>query len=321
MIWRNTLTTLLPLLGLFACKGESTEQAGSAAPAQITAAASGSDRPLTLKEQEALAPAGKTPYRGPWGTVEGVVRMTGDEAPVLHEVQKQIPASPKCDLARTAYERLFREGAGRATADVLVSATNYPIGEQEVVVPIQANIPVETNGCAFNTRTIVMTPKQHVVVRNVGTDNAMPSIAGAPSIAVMLALPGGEVKLPVPRPGRFGLVDKTNDFSFANVFVVPYATAAVTGTDGRFRIERVPVGAAEINAYLPIIGAQQKKSVEVRQGQTVSVEFELNFDLKAYAQNQAEPETSAGGAGGSAGAGGSGAGGSAVAGAPSPPTP
>lgn len=266
----------LVLVAASGCKKKASSSKGS--PSASVAAAA----PLTPEQEKKLLPAGKEAYRGPTGTISGVVRVSGDEAPTLHELLAKIPSKSECDPAREVYARLFREGPGRTLGDVLVTATKYD-AKGKVVLPKSRSVVVNASGCAFDTRTVAMTTQQVISVFNVGKGTVLPSVAGQPELAVMVAMPGGDpVNLVVPRPGRYGLVDRSNQFSSANVFSLNYATHDVTGVDGAFTIEGVPVGAAEVNAFLPITGVFETKKVTVRQGQTVTVDFTLAFDRASY---------------------------------------
>jgi hypothetical protein len=167
--------------------------------------------------------------------------------------------------------------------DALITVTKYTTPEGQAVIPKSMRVPVEAAGCAFATRTVAMTPEQIISVRNVGTGTAIPSVAGAPSFAVMVAMPGGDpVKLVVPRAGRYGLIDKANEFSSANIFALAYATTDVTDVDGTFDVQGIPPGEVEVTAFLPITGAFETKKVTVAAGASVAVDFTLTFDKTKY---------------------------------------
>jgi len=67
----------------------------------------------------------------------------------------------------------------------------------------------------------------------------------------------------------------------ADIFVLKYATHAVTGLDGRFRIEGIPVGTMSVSAFLPIIDATETRQVTVEADKPATVEFTLEYKRPA----------------------------------------
>ena len=84
------------------------------------------------------------------------------------------------------------------------------------------------------------------------------------------------------RPGRYRLVDSMRLYNEAAVFVVPYATIDVTGTDGKFEIKGIPVGTVKVDALLPQTMARGHEEVMVKENEVTEVNFELKFDQEAY---------------------------------------
>jgi hypothetical protein len=113
-----------------------------------------------------------------------------------------------------------------------------------------------------------------------------------PFRAAMVAVPGGKpIKLYPTEPGHYLIRDMMNrPFLLADVFVVPYATTAVTGLDGQFEIKNVPVGTVAVDAMLPVINKSvRKKPFEVHEGDNV-LNLELHYDKD---KDQAVPVPSA----------------------------
>ena len=101
-------------------------------------------------------------------------------------------------------------------------------------------------------------------------------------------MPGGEpIELFPRRVGLYKLVDRSHDFAFVDVYVVPYPTTAITDRDGRFEIDRIPAGKVEVNALLPATGQTIEREVTVKEGAPVEVILEFEFDAKQFAE-QAE---------------------------------
>lgn len=217
------------------------------------------------------------PYSGPTGTIRGIVRITGDKSPALPSVLGKMDAN--CTTSRSMFGTVFREGADRTLADVLVAVTEY-----DGFVPAKGTDAVVTGeGCAWASRTVAMTFGQKVVVRGADNRPYVPEILGQPAPAQLFVLPTAPpVELVPRRPGRFKLVDSMRLFNVAELFVLPYATVDVTDLDGKFEISGVPVGKVKVNALLPQTGSVAGQEVTVEAGKTVELSFELSFDAKAY---------------------------------------
>lgn len=211
------------------------------------------------------------PYAGPTGVVEGVVKFKG-EKPV--EVSLSLPDA--CRGAAATYGKSFREGSGRTAADVLVAVTGY----QGYVPAPGPNVRVVMNDCAFNRRTVALTFGQRIELLNDDSKNSyIPMLVGESAPAHMVAVPHGDpVKLYPTRVGHYLLADEMNrPWMKADVYVLKYATFAVTGLDGAFRIEGIPVGKVNVSADVPWIVPAIDKTVEVtvEEGKTTKVDFTL----------------------------------------------
>jgi hypothetical protein len=223
------------------------------------------------------------PYAGPTGVIEGTVSVTGDPAP---KETLDIPFA--CGEAYATYGKAFREGPGRALADVLVAVTRY-----DGFVPAAGDVvPIKIHGCAYERRTLAVTYGQHIEVSNTDPrETYLPKLLGATMPAQMAAMPGGDpVKLYPTQVGHYALSDDGNHaWMYTDVFVVPFPTHAITGLDGRYRIAGIPAGKpVRISMYAPIIDAQlhpdhgiasvtQERDVEVKAGETVRVDFTIAY--------------------------------------------
>jgi hypothetical protein len=245
-----------------------------------------SGAPIPVRDVEAaLNPRKLAPYDGPTGTIEGTVRMSGD-AP--SEVALKLPVA--CMGAEGTYGRLFREGKNRAAADVLVAVTGY-----EAYLPVkQEAVQVKIEKCAFSARTFTLTFGQRMEVENLDETNSfIPVLHGSRYTAFAVAVPKGRrgateiasdpVKLYPHRVGQYELADNMNrPWMSADVFVLKYPTHAVTGVDGHFRIEGIPVGDVQVDALLPSVDASGTKKATVKAGETTKVDFVLAFDQSKY---------------------------------------
>ena len=275
---RLALTSLaLSALSVSACKGKPKPDPVTVGSVSLPAPIA-SSLPIDPKIVSAAVNAkNEPPYSGPTGTISGLITVTGDPAPDMPEVLAKIPAD--CESAKDTYGKLFREGAGRGLADVVVGVTGYA-GYVPEDVPAQI---ADASGCAWNSRTYVLTFGQSLDVRSRDSRPYVPDLMGAKLKAQLVAVPRGDaIHLYPEQPGRYQLTDSMRLFMLADVVVVKFPTHAVTGVDGRYVVPRVPVGKVKVSALLPATMAQIEKEVEVHAGELVDVPLSLPFDRKAW---------------------------------------
>jgi hypothetical protein len=269
------------------------DASASASSASAVPAPIASGVPLDPKEVSgAVNPDGKAAYAGPVGTVEGRIVATGDAPIDLPDVASEI--DDKCEKARPFYAKLFREGEGRALADVLVAVTGY----HEYIPAKEAAQRFVAKDCTFETRTVALTFGQRLEVVSGDRNSYVPELVGQRGHAQIVATPGGHVAstLYPTRPGRFLLVDNLRLFMTAEVLVLKYATVAVTKLDGRYRITGLPPGDFKLNALLPATAGTVERAVKIEAGKTLTVDLEIPFDEKAYRSARAAQERPDGGA-------------------------
>lgn len=227
------------------------------------------------KVAKVVNPKGEQPYKGPSGTLKGVVRVKGD--PPL-PMDFTYPSG--CGEAAATYGKLFRTGQDGTLADVMVAVTGY-----EGYVP--AREPAEKmtiHGCALSKRTMAVAFGQRIEVSNLDKiESYMPYLDGAPFRAVLVAMPGGDpVRFYPQEPGRYLIRDQLpKPFLTADVYVVAYATHDVTGLDGMYEIPDIPVGKVNVNAFLPAIDEVSAKDIEIKPGEN-TLDFEIEFNRAAY---------------------------------------
>ncbi len=224
----------------------------------------------------------EAPYTGDTGTIGGTITISGDTAPDMPEISASIPAD--CASAKEMYGKLFREGPGRGLADVVVGVTGYK-GYLPEESPAQI---ADASGCAWNSRTYMLTFGQSLDVRSRDSRPYVPDLMGAHLKAQLVAVPhGAAIHLYPERPGRYQLTDSMRLFMLAEVIVVKFSTHAVSGLDGHYVIPHVPVGKVKVSALLPATMAQVEKEVEVHAGELVDVPLVVNFDRKAWDESRA----------------------------------
>ena len=261
--------------------------AASGAPASSGAATSGATAssgaaagsvvvgvPLSAEEiAKVVNPKSQPAYAGPTGTLRGTVHITGDPPP---ELSLKYPDSPCAGEARAVHGKLFRVGQDGALADALVAVTGYP-----AYVPAKAEaVKATIHKCALSTRTLVAMFGQRIEIANLDSvDSYMPYLDGAPTSAILVAIPKGDaVRLYPPQPGHYLIRDQLpNNHMTADVFVLAYGTTAVTGLDGKYEITGIPVGQVAVNAMLPATKKSAGQRIEIKPGDN-TLDLTLTFD-------------------------------------------
>lgn len=221
----------------------------------------------------ALNPERLPPYQGPTGSVEGTVSVTGPAAATVEQDYKLC-----ADGAKT-YGHAFREGtpatpdAPRPLADAVVGVTGY----SKFWIP-ETKEARETviRDCAYDARTVVLTYGQRLEVKNATKTFWTPELEPAQMPLTMMATPGGEaVKLYPKKPGHYTLRDHDRRWVLVDVYVSQSPLHAVSGLDGRYRIDGVPAGKLRVHGLHPRI---RKAGVEV----TVEQELEVKAGETAH---------------------------------------
>ncbi len=261
---------------------------GRQATGSATSGAASGPKPEARSPEPSPSASGEPkppPYSGPTGALTGTVRIKGDPPPETpHKYPKECEGE-----AGAVYGKLFRVGKDHQLADALVAVSKY----QGYVPPKEAAIRVTIKNCAYSTRTIAMTDGQHLEVRNLEDDTKtyIPWLDGSRAPAAIVAVPHGDVvKLHSRGFQRYWLRDQMGmKFMVAHVFHLHFATTAVTGLDGKYRIEGIPVGKVELSAMLPQANlladppgsalGEAGRSVDIKEGDN-HADFELTFDKK-----------------------------------------
>jgi hypothetical protein len=262
--------------------GQAAAEASAGASSEASAASEAAMAAMAAAVSNSINPNGLAPYSGPVGAIRGVVTSSGDEPPLRPEQIEKLPASG-CPRASEMYRKLFRLGPSGELADALVTVTEY----QGFLQPDTKPVVVRGEGCAWNTRTVALTFGQRLEVENRDAEPYIPRLEGAPTLAMRIAMPGGAgVPLFAPQAGRYALVEQTRDYMRADVFILNYPTAKVTGYDGSFAFEGIPVGEVRVTAFLPATGKSVEQRIKVEAGVSKEVALQLPFSLAEFEQNR-----------------------------------
>jgi hypothetical protein len=265
--------------------------ADGAAPSVVSAAPSSSAKatddgfPIPRESVDlVLNPMHVPPYEGPTGSVEGTVYVTGPAAPSVHV------EAGKCPAAIDTYGKLFREGparpdGSRPVADAVVVVVGYsgyylPEREEARKVTVGAS-------CAYPSRAITMTFGQRLEVSNQSSQLFAPLLDQDTLPAVMVAPPfekGDPVKLYPRKAGYFTLSDRMQPYIHEDLYVFRHPLHTVTGLDGHYRIDGVPVGELRVGVHHPGINTDAQAPVEVVAGLVKRVDLTVT-----YAPKEAKP--------------------------------
>jgi hypothetical protein len=223
-------------------------------------------------------PAHLPAYQGPTGSVEGVVLVSGPDAPDVPQLDVH-----SCPAALDTYGKLFRVGPPspdrrRPVADAVVVVTGY----SDYFVPAKSDVESAVIGanCGYASRTIAMTFGQRLEISNDSKLAFAPLLSGVTRAAVMIAPPGragDPVKLYPPRPGHFMLGDQIQPYVSEVVLVLRQPLHAVTDRAGHYRIDGVPVGRLKVGVQLEAIGAQAQREVDIRANVVEQEGFVLSY--------------------------------------------
>lgn len=154
-------------------------------------------------------------------------------------------------------------------ANVVVTATG-------VKAPAQVNAVVSNEACAFVPRVATLSPNGNVKMTSKDPILHTMHAAGADGRAffnISLPAPNLTVSKAIDEPGVVTLTCSTHTW-MRGYLLVTNELAAVTGADGKFRLDGVPAGVVELRFWHESLKAPPMK-VTVREGQTVSVEAAL----------------------------------------------
>ncbi|MBX3189324.1 MAG: hypothetical protein KF819_20035 [Labilithrix sp.] len=217
-------------------------------------------------------------YAGPTGVIEGVVTVTGDEAP------KTTADFSRCPAAEKTWGRKFREGVlgpggVRPLADAVVVVTGYKgfyVKEKDEAEEIRIE------GCGYTARTVTMTFGQRLEVKNLSKDFWTPVLEPGSNMILMMAPPQGDpVKIYPKKPGHYLLVDRDRKYAVVDVYAFLHPLHAATTPTGYYRIEGVPVtsGGAKlkVSSMHPQFDATADAEVEVKAGEVAKVDLTLKY--------------------------------------------
>jgi hypothetical protein len=189
------------------------------------------------------------------------------------------------------YSKLFREGApaadgSRPLADAVVIAVGYG-GYYLAEKNPAASVTISAN-CGYPQRSIAITYGQRLEVSNASRFPFAPMIDTDPTPAVMMAAPreaGDPIRLYPHKPGHSFMGDLMQPFVREDLYVLRHPLHTVSGLDGHYRIDGIPVGKLSVAAQHPTVGSQAQAPVTIEAGVVQKVDLMLTYAPKAPSAN------------------------------------
>jgi plastocyanin len=242
--------------------------------AQETGTAPPPPAPAPATAPDTVAPPQGAP--GPRGTavVAGRVRYEG-EVPALRPLQ--MDADPGCAKkhATPPTNEMLVLGEGQTLANVFVRVKGgLPGGRYPA--PAEAAV-IDQHGCQYVPHVLGVMAGQKVRILN--SDGLLHNVHALPKVnkEFNMAMPASRTETEVSfdqEEVMFQVKCDVHPWMGAWIGVVTHPFFAVTGTDGLFRLEGLPAGSYEIEAWHERLGTQTL-SVDAADGQ--GVELEVTF--------------------------------------------
>jgi len=170
-------------------------------------------------------------------------------------------------------------GEGQTLGNVFVQIQNAPAG---VFPPPAAPAVINQNGCLYEPHVLGVLAGQKVVFHN--SDGVLHNVHGKPEInrEFNIGMPPtvmeSEVALAQPEP-MFPVKCDVHPWMKAYVAVLSHPFFAVTGADGSFRIDGLPAGTYQVQAWHEKLGTQMAE-VTVADGESGPVDFTFRVPTK-----------------------------------------
>lgn len=211
-------------------------------------------------------------YRGPTGSVEGTITVTGDPS----------PATPtdfsRCPDAEKTWGHAFREGppgpgGARPLADAMVVVTGY---KGFYVPETQEAKVIRIEGCGFTTRTLTMTFGERLEVKNLSKEFWTPVLEPGPNVVLMMATPGGDpAKIYPKKPGHYLLSDRDRKYAKVDVYAFLHPLHTASASTGFYRIDGVPIGKLRVSTTHSQIDSNAEADVTIAAGVVHKVDLVL----------------------------------------------
>jgi len=203
------------------------------------------------------------------GAIAGRILYRGQ---VPEELREPVVPTPCGDEAGPEKLLVSKDG-GVANAVVVVLVSPPPAGPT-AVAPVPPAVTVDNRGCRFVPRVQVARPGATLLVKN--SDAVFHNVRSSGAYELNVGLGGGSSSTfgPLRRKGVVAVVCDIHAWMAGYLYLTDSPCAAVTGPDGRFRLEGVPAGVQRVAIWHEALEGAGA-AVEVRPGETSALEEEL----------------------------------------------
>jgi plastocyanin len=219
-------------------------------------------------KQASTSPPGST------GSIAGTIRFEG-EAPEMPELVRHTesgkPRDPACDSKAKAEHLVVKDGGVK---DVVV---RLAVGAAPKPATVPAPAIIDQKDCRYIPHVVGIVAGQKVAFRN--SDATMHNVHTykGDETVVNIAQPKGDADkvMDVPvAPGNepYRATCDVHPWMLSYVLVTDHAHFAVTGEDGSFKLDNLPLGSYKLQAWHPHLG-EKTIDVKVEPGKPVEVTF------------------------------------------------
>lgn len=212
------------------------------------------------------------------GSVAGTVTFDG-KVPTLKPLDMN--ADPACAAKHTApvLPDMLVLGSGNTMANIFVQVKNPPAGEHKAPA---TPVVIDQKGCRYEPHVAGVMVGQPVLFKN--SDGVLHNVHGLPkqnrefNIGMPPTLKEKEQTFNKPEP-LFPVKCDVHPWMQAFVAVMTHPFFAVTGKDGKFKIDNLPAGSYDLEAWHEKLGTQTAK-VTVDASGTATASFTFKTPAK-----------------------------------------
>ena len=205
------------------------------------------------------------------GTIEGVVKLTGDR-PVVPAI-KVTKNQDYC--GQTIPNPMYEVGKDGGLQNVVVYLKEIAKGKANSTDPIE----LKNEHCMFAPRVQAVSVGQSIKISSADPilHNTHPQDNATNTTLYNIALPFKGFSVTKPLPGSPGLIKvkcDAHEWMHAWILELPHPYAATTTQDGHFVLRDVPPGTYQLVAWHEALG-EKTTAVTVTSGQTAKTDFQF----------------------------------------------
>lgn len=231
--------------------------------AVLSGCSSDTDRP---NKSQAPEPSSAT------GTLRGTVRLSGTQFPAPALIENT--TDPELCGRVQRRQDLLVDRENRGIANVIVSLASVPA---EKIPPSQPDrLVLDNNDCQFIPHVAVVSVGSTIEV--VSHDSVLHTVHFYGALERNVALPdeSASAAVTVGEPGMIAVLCDVHGWMKAYIRADAHPFHVVTGAEGTFVIENIPVGSYEVDVWHERLGSQ---SLSVRVEPETSVAVEIMYGL------------------------------------------